>query len=303
MINATKNRFRGCLLGLACGDAVGTTVEFCARGSFLRVQDMVGGGPFALKPGEWTDDTSMALCLAASLVERGGFDAHDQMTRYVRWAQEGYLSSMGQCFDIGTTIALALNRFRKTQNPFSGSEDPMTAGNGCIMRLAPVPMYFYPDHEAAIRYSGESARTTHGARECIEACQLLGSMLFKALDGQPKDEILFGRHRSGNAAAFLSEKIQALVAGSYRGKQEPEIRASGYVVESLEAALWCFDRTETFRDAILTAANLGQDADTTAAVCGQIAGAYYGADAIPETWRLLLAKRGVIIELADRLAR
>ena len=101
-------RFRGCLLGLAAGDAVGTTVEFKPRGSFEPVIDMVGGGPFQLQPGQWTDDTSMALCLAYSLVETGRFDADDQMQRYVRWWREGYLSRTGVCFDIGNTIASAL---------------------------------------------------------------------------------------------------------------------------------------------------------------------------------------------------
>ena len=181
-----RERFRGCLLGLACGDAVGTTVEFCPRNSFLPVADMVGGGPFHLNPGEWTDDTSMALCLASSLVERECFDPHDQMARYCRWAEEGYLSSTGRCFDIGGTVSSALAQFRKTGNPYAGSTDPMSAGNGCIMRLAPVPMFFYPDEQAVIHFSGESSRTTHGTVECISACMLLGCMIFKALAGRSK---------------------------------------------------------------------------------------------------------------------
>jgi ADP-ribosyl-[dinitrogen reductase] hydrolase len=156
-----RERFRGCLLGLACGDAVGTTAEFCARGQFSPVADMVGGGVFGLKPGEWTDDTSMALCLASSLVELGRFDAADQMNRYWKWVDEGYLSSNGRCFDVGNTVYDALERFRLTGEPFSGSADPWSAGNGCIMRLAPVPMFFYPDSALAVEMSGQSARTTH----------------------------------------------------------------------------------------------------------------------------------------------
>src|SRR3569833_2630282 len=105
------SRQRGCLLGLACGDAVGTTVEFCPRG-FEPVTDMVGGGPLGLKAGEWTDDTSMALCLATSLVERGRFDADDQMRRYLKWWDEGYLSSTGRCFDIGAAGRAASERGR-----------------------------------------------------------------------------------------------------------------------------------------------------------------------------------------------
>ena len=156
-----QQRFRGCLLGLACGDAVGTTVEFQPRGTFKPVTDMVGGGLFGLKVGEWTDDTSMALCLAESLIEIGGFDPKDQMKRYCRWMDEGYLSSNGRCFDIGGTVRNVLNRFKRTGDPFSGSTDPHSAGNGCIMRLAPVPMFFYPDRKVVIGMSRESSRTTH----------------------------------------------------------------------------------------------------------------------------------------------
>ncbi len=252
-----RDRFRGCLLGLACGDAVGTTVEFKPRGTFPSVTDMVGGGPFRLQPGEWTDDTSMALCLASSLVECGAYDPHDQIVRYCRWAEEGYLSSNGQCFDIGLATSAALERFKHTGNPYSGSADPMSAGNGCLMRLAPVPMFFYPDYAAAIRFSGDSARTTHGAAECVEACQLFGAMLYKVLAGQPKDIILFGSHFPDGIAPLHSARLRAIADGSYRYKSEGDIVGSGYVVECLEAALWCFLQTEDFRNAILHARSLG----------------------------------------------
>ncbi len=293
------NRFLGALLGLACGDAVGTTVEFKRRGSFEPVTDMVGGGPFRLKPGEWTDDTSMALCLATSLVECGSFDPADQMDRYTRWMREGYLSSNGECFDIGLTVSRALRGYAQTGNPFSGSTAPNTAGNGCLMRLAPVPMFFFFDREAAITYSGESSRTTHGATECIEASRLLGAMLHSALDGMSKSKILLEH----GLTEFSSATIADLACGSYAGKSENEIVGSGYVVESLEAALWCFHRTDNFRDAILSATNLGHDADTTAAICGQLAGAYYGEQCIPSDWLSKLALASEIRGLANALYR
>src|SRR5512145_652490 len=116
-----SDRFHGCLLGLAAGDATGTTVEFQPRGSFPPVVDMIGKGPFNLQPGQWTDDTSMALCLATSLVRAGGFDATDQMNRYCNWYKEGYLSSTGHCFDIGNTVRQALHRYIETGDPFGGS--------------------------------------------------------------------------------------------------------------------------------------------------------------------------------------
>ena len=160
-----RDRFRGCLLGLAAGDALGTTLEFRSPGTFEPIDDMLGGGPFGLQPGQWTDDTSMALCLATSLIERGGFDARDQMERYVRWWREGYLSSKGYCFDIGNTVSDALSRFERDGDPYAGSTDPQTAGNGSLMRLAPLPMYFGGNATEAIRMAAASSQTTHGARE------------------------------------------------------------------------------------------------------------------------------------------
>jgi len=295
-----KDRFRGCLLGLAVGDAVGTTVEFKSRGSFEPVNDMVGGGPFSLEPGQWTDDTSMALCLAESLIEKQGFYARDQMERYVRWYRDGHLSSTGRCFDIGNATSSALHRFERTGEPFSGSTDPHSAGNGSIMRLAPIPMFFYPDSEQAVLNANDSSRTTHGTDECLDACVLYAYMLVKTLDGNPKDNILFEAD-SAFLMRELSPKIHAIAAGEYRDKADDQIRGSGYVVESLEAALWCFHKTNTFRDAILKAVNLGDDADTTAAICGQIAGAYYGESGIPAEWLEKLLMRDKISDFADKL--
>lgn len=296
-----QDRFRGCLLGLACGDAVGVVAEFQPRGSFPPVTDMVGGGMFRLRPGQWTDDTSMALCLASSLVETGRFDPRDQMERYWRWYRDGYLSSTGYCFDIGNTTRAALSRFNGSGEPYSGETSPNSAGNGCIMRLAPVPLFAYADWRLTVEQAGDSSRTTHGADECIQASQLFGAMLYKALVGQDKDAVLFGPHVPPDLALTRSLKLEAIARGDYRDKSESGIRGSGYVVESLEAALWCFHRTDNFRDAILKAANLGDDADTTAAVCGQIAGAYYGESGIPENWRQQLVLYDLIAGLADRL--
>lgn len=133
-------RYRGSLLGLATGDALGTPLEFQPPGSFEPIDDMVGGGSSNPEPGQWTDDTAMALCLAESLIERNGFDPVDQLERYLRWLRQGYLSSTGECFDVGRIVASALLRFERTHEPYCGSTEPDTAGNGSIMRLAPVPL-------------------------------------------------------------------------------------------------------------------------------------------------------------------
>lgn len=292
-----SDRFRGCLLGLAVGDAVGAAVEFKERGSFPPLTDMIGGGPFHLAPGQWTDDTSMALCLATSLVECNGFDAMDQMRRYTRWWDDGYLSSTGRCFDIGNTVGAALRQFKTTGNPIAGSTRVTSAGNGSLMRLAPVPMFFFPDVETAEHFAAESSRTTHGATECVDACRFFARVTCRALEGKNKEAVLLGDAGRFTGAVRLAEIVQ----GEYRHKPEREIIGSGYVVESLEAALWSFQRTDSFRDAVLAAANLGGDADTTAAICGQVAGAYYGAAGIPAAWLERLTMVNEITDLADRL--
>ncbi len=289
------SRYRGCLLGLAVGDALGTTLEFSSPGMFTPIDDLIGGGPFRLKPGEWTDDTSMALCLATSLSEQRGFDPIDQLERYVRWWRAGYLSSTGTCFDIGSTVRSALVRFLQTREPYPGSTDPRRAGNGSIMRLAPVVLYFARQPEQAIHFAAESSRTTHGAPEAIDACRYFATLLLAALNGQSKAEML----RDQNVP--LAPKIAAVAAGSFKRKQPPEIRGTGYVVDSLEAALWAFFHSCDFREGALLAVNLGDDADTTGAVYGQLAGASYGEENIPAAWRDTIAQRELIVELAEKL--
>ena len=250
---ATRDRFRGSLLGLAAGDALGTTLEFKRPGTFQAIDDMIGGGPFNLEPGQWTDDTSMALCLAASLIERGEFDPMDQMRRYVRWRDEGYLSSTGTCFDIGNTIARALSRFMESDEPFAGSSDPYSAGNGSLMRLAPVPMYFAGDVSQAIRRSADSSRTTHGAEEAVDGCRYFSGLLVGALRGVDKKTLLSARYCPAEGhweRSPLAEKVADVADGSFKHREPPAIRGTGYVVESMEAALWAFHKSEDFREGL-----------------------------------------------------
>ncbi len=299
-----RDRFRGCLLGLATGDALGTTLEFMPSGSFEPIDDMVGGGPFGLKPGQWTDDTSMALCLATSLLECGGFDPADQMQRYVRWWREGYMSPTGECFDIGVTVSGALSRFIQHGDPYAGSEDPLSAGNGSLMRLAPAAMYNANDASVAVAMAADSSRVTHATREAVDACRYFAGLLVGALNGADKQALLsplWCPIEGQWDRDPLAHKIAEIARGSFKDRNPPQIRGMGYVVAALEAALWAFDRSDGFREGALLAVNLGDDADTTGAIYGQIAGAYYGAAAIPATWREKLAMADEISLLADRL--
>jgi ADP-ribosyl-[dinitrogen reductase] hydrolase len=292
-----RNRCHGALLGLAAGDALGTTLEFKSPGTFKPLSDMVGGGPFNLQPGQWTDDTSMALCLGESLVRCQGFDPKDQMERYSRWWQEGYLSCTGRCFDIGGTVSAALSKYTETGDPFSGSVDPRSAGNGSLMRLAPVPLAYRVNPERAIHYAGESSRTTHGAPAAVDAFKFYAALILGALRGASKEELLSPDFYQGS----LVPEIAEIAAGSFKQKNLPAIAGTGYAVKSLEAALWAFYRSSTFERGALLAANLGDDADTAAAIFGQLGGAFYGAEAIPQGWLAKLTMREFITEMADSL--
>lgn len=334
-----RTRFQGCLAGLATGDALGTTVEFRPPGTFEPVTDMTGGGVFALVPGQWTDDTSMALCLAESLLELGSFNPADQMDRYLLWFREGHLSSTGSCFDIGNATRDALLRYEATGRAYSGSEDPRSAGNGSIMRLAPAVLFRAGNPAAAIREAALSSRTTHAASECLDACRLMAAVLLGALNGLDKEALLDPQRLaqclkdariaekaeeagmndgSGTVPDYgdtdtygtdlsvgegLLPSLDAIRLGSYRQLQPPDIQGSGYVVKSLEAALWAFWHSGSFAEGALLAVNLGDDADTTGAVYGQIAGAYYGVEGIPPEWLAKLAMRERILDDAVRLYR
>ena len=286
------DRFRGALLGLAAGDALGTSVEFQAPGSFPPVTDITGGGPFALPAGAWTDDTSMALCLGESLLAREGFDPVDQLERYVRWYRHGHWSSTGTCFDIGGATRAALERFERTGEPFPGDADPEAAGNGPLMKLAPVALAFAADPEVAIARAGESARTTHGAPQAVDAARWFAAVLVAELRGEPWEPW---------APGDLHPEVAAVAAGSYVGREPPAIRGTGYVVAALEAALWALHRTGSFEAGALAAVNLGDDADTTGAIFGQLAGARYGEAGIPERWRQILVRGNDIRSMADDL--
>ena len=354
---AIRDRAVGALLGLAVGDALGTTLEFKARDSYPALTDMVGGGPFRLRPGEWTDDTAMALALAETLqhhdeyddwahrfeliaaakeafasgkanrlarerlskrirlAEQGGYKDNPHrferalMERFTRWMQRGAFSCNGRCFDIGMTVRAALERYLRTGNPKAGSTDPMSAGNGSLMRLAPVAIRYWDDDMRLRDYAARQSRTTHGAREAVDACVGYAELLADAIRGKCHSEVLATNLAFKQwSAKTLAERhkpfapgVAAILAGSWRGKPRQAIRASGYVLHSLEAALWSVGRSLTFEEAVLNAANLGEDADTTAAIAGQLAGALYGASAIPKAWRAKLAWHDRIVSYAEAL--
>ncbi len=296
----TLLRYRGAMMGLATGDALGVPGEFQPRGAYPKITEMIGGGPFHLSPGEWTDDTSMALCLGKSLIDSEGFDPKDQMGKYWHWIENGYMSSNGRMFDIGDTTSEALCKYKKTGNPMAGEDNPKRAGNGSLMRLAPIPLFFENDLEAR-KHAAEMSATTHGAKACIASCVFFTPLMHKALKGQSKEEILFIKDPD-NWFTQLGPEIHLDIAkGAYKTKTEDQIQSTGFVIHTLEAALWCFYTTNTFEEGAIKAVNLGEDTDTVGAVYGQLAGAYYGIREIPKRWLDKIVLKDIIIGVADGL--
>ena len=296
----------GTLVGLAVGDALGAPYESRTPGSFEPSREFTGGGVHGIEPGQWTDDTSMALCLATSLLECRGFNPGNQMGRYLQWLREGYLSSNGSAFGAGRTVLAALERYESSGDPYAGSSDPQTAGNGSLMRLAPVPMYLIHDGARAKEIAARMSRTTHAALEAVDACRYMTGLITGALRNESKEVLLSHLYSPVyNYWLFqhvaLCPKIDAIARGVYKHKSASELPAGGYVVDTLEAALWAFFKTDDFAAGALLAVSLGNDTDTTAAVYGQLAGAYYGYTAIPEEWRGNIARRHEIEALAIAL--
>lgn len=279
-----RERYLGALVGLAVGDAVGAATQYRRPGRFTPVGDMLGGGPFDLPRGAWSDDTAMALCLAESLLESAGFDPRDQVARYRRWQKEGYLSATDQCVGITAGTAGALARARWRRQAFFGSHDPDALDPEPLSRVAPVVLYYFADATQAMEQAAQAARTTCQAPAVLNACRALARALHAALAGSSKATVLAA------AEALVGEISRPAALGQ-----------QGSAPAALAAALDVFARTDNFRDAVLAGANLGGAADVVAAVAGALAGAHYGAGAIPTLWRSSLMKLPLIEGFADRL--
>lgn len=291
-----KNRFLGCLVGLAVGDAYGTTYEFTNRSKMPVASqlpnEITGGGPFDMKPGEWTDDTSMALCIAESIVEKG-WDTDDQMKKFIKWWQEGYNSVKGECFGIGGATRSALSCYNMTGKFVVDSQ---AAGNGVLMRLASVPMFFYDKRDciATLDACAFQSYMTHPSSQSIECSMLMGAMINKILSGE-RDKMkilnfntLFDENSKkmyknlyGLYSCHENGRIEQIKQVLYKDSPESLISGDGYCVYTFEAALWAFLNTDSFVEGLKKVVSLGDDTDTTGAVYGQIAGAYYGINGIP----------------------
>ena len=299
-----RDRYRGLLLGLAAGDACGQPAAHRRAGTFTPVGDLIGGGPYDLPRGAWTDKTAMALCLAESLAATDQSDPGDQLDRYLRWQRDGHLSSTGLCIGISATTARALAQAHWTGNPLAGSHDPARAEKEPLARIGPAVALLLGDPEEAIEAAVEATRVTHQAPVTLDAVRYFAALLVGALQGASRVELTrphfspcegyWDRHR-------LKPAVEAVASGSWAEKAPPRIFGGGQAVEALEAALWAFARGNAFRDAVLAAVNLGGDADATGAIVGQLAGAHFGSAGIPSVWRSSIALAPTIVGAADEL--
>jgi len=292
-----KGRALGCMYGLLVGDALGAPFEFMDEGTYEVPEEgeYASGGMHGVGPGEWTDDGAMALALADSLASVG-WDRSDQLDRYLNWMYHGEYSSRGFCFDIGVTTSRSLDRYAESGDPdYAGKPlGRRCAGNGSIMRLAPVPVWCALTYEktedaikAAERLGRASSTTTHGHRRCVDSAGALSKHLCRLIRGE------------------VSSAVPPL-GNDKDPRKEGDLGVSGYVVDTLNAALWCCSEPNPnplhmFGRAVRKAVSLGGDTDTVGAVTGQIAGAKWGVDNIPSGWLLGLEGRDIAQRIITRL--
>lgn len=286
-----KDRLRGAFYGTAIGDALGGPRQFCERDEMPLLTDMKPIYNFKMPSGCWSDDTSMMLCLAESLTKTGYGPQvlSDQLNNYLKWFKEGYNTPTGKAFDIGGTTKRAMMAYSATGKIIADTSDEMFQGNGSLMRLAPIGMMFWDDEERAAKEGMLSSQTTHTNTVCLQACGLLASAIALAIQGKSKDRIL-----ESFCNEHVCKELESISSGKYQSKTRNQIESHGWVVATLEAALWCFHKTESFEDGLILAVNLGHDADTVGSVYGSLAGAFYGFSNIPDRWLVDLKGKDIL---------
>jgi ADP-ribosyl-[dinitrogen reductase] hydrolase len=305
-----KNRIENiesCFLGLAIGDALGVPVEFRSRKTLNAqpITAMTGYGAWNQPPGTWSDDSSLAFCLAESLAK--GYDINDIGKLFVMWMKEGYWGAHGKVFDIGGTTRFALQRIFDGENPlYSGDFDEDSNGNGSLMRVIPASLYFHnTNSETLIERMREISGVTHRHFRSVLSCFIFSKLTALLFQGFEKMDAY--NKAINEAENFIATQdfnptevnlFKRILSGSIVNEPEERIYSSGYVLHTLEASIWCFLNTDTYREGVLKAVNLGEDTDTTGCVTGALAGLYYGINEIPEEWKSVIARKDDIIALS-----
>lgn len=295
-----QHRKRGAFWGLATGDALGAPLEFYPRDVLPKVVDMIAGGKFKLPAGTWTDDTSMALCLGHSLIYAPNLDPTDLLNRFWDWASNNEYCSQDKAFGFGQNTLRTLMKFYQTGQLKADSTGKRSDGNGSLMRLAPVAITHHDNIKEARRIARRQSFATHASIKGADCCELLSMLLCQLFSGRSLLEAI-QQIQSHDVVHSWDAEVQNIANQNWIGKTRDDISSRGYVIHTLEAALWCVHHTKSFEDALILAVNLGDDADTVGAVTGQIAGALYGMDAIPKRWMDALAKPDMLEVCAEGL--
>lgn len=296
------NKIYNGIMGLVVGDALGVPVEFKKRDTY-KITDMTGYGTYNQPPGTWSDDSSMTLATLESIGRLGKIDCEDIMRNFCKWFEYGEFTPYGTVFDIGGATQRAIQRFRSGNKPSEcGGKTRMDNGNGALMRILPVAMLSPSDD--ILENILNVAHLTHAHPISDFACLVYAGIVQNLMNGMEKEEavcsVIQRFQYNVEENSMLSEynrlpNIQTL--------QRTEIKSSGYVVDTLEAALWCFLITDTYADCVLKAVNLGEDTDTVAAVAGGLAGLLYGCgseNGIPDKWIAQITKKDWIKDLCEK---
>ncbi len=302
---------KSAIFGLAVADALGVPVEFEPREKLQKnpVDKMLGFGSHTVPKGTWSDDTSMALCTLNSITRKGKIDLVDNILEFSKWAEEGYMTPHGEMFDIGRTTLTALRNFEKSKNVYTcGGKSDYDNGNGSLMRIMPVSLYNYLKNlseEESIQNVHEVSALTHAHERSLIACGIYDFLVRELIKSPEKSSVNNALKKSEKYYADYKEikHYKRLFDEAFIYTDINFIKSSGYVVDTLEAAIWCLLNTDNYKDCVLKSVNLGEDTDTVAAVAGGLAGILYGYDSIPNEWINTLVKNDMISELCDEFVK
>lgn len=302
---------KGAIFGLAVADALGVPVEFESREKLREnsVHKMLGFGSHDVPKGTWSDDTSMTLCTLNSIAQKGKIDLEDNILEFSKWAEDGYMTPHGEMFDIGRTTLTSLRNYWNCKNVYTcGGKSEYDNGNGSLMRIIPVSLFNHLKNlsqKESIRNVHEVSALTHAHERSLIACGIY--------DFTMQELIKFPDKTTVNIALKKAEKYyidyeeikhyKRLFDEKFMDTDICLIKSSGYVVDTLEAAIWCLLNTDSYKECVLKAVNLGEDTDTVAAVAGGLAGILYGYDSIPKEWINTLVKNNMISKMCDEFVK
>ncbi len=303
-------KIRAVIFGHAVGDALGVPVEFCTREELDEspLTDMEGFGTYPYPAGCWSDDTSMSIAALDSIAD-GEINYDDIMLRFGRWYYKDEYTPTGEMFDVGNTCSFAIDNYfvNKKSSEECGLFDERSNGNGSLMRIHPFSLLAYTQPSLRAHFetvTDKASALTHAHERSMLACRIFTVILFELLDAPLKASVRKGISLSKQRFADSGEYMHfgRLFSDDFEGLPRDEIRSTGYVVDTLEAVVWCLLNTDSYKECVLTAANLGDDTDTVAAIAGALAGALYGYSSIPREWLDVLKRADYIDEMCKRAA-